>query len=111
MCFVLRECTCEMPISSSDIAHLKKVINFKRKTAHIPRIPVFGKRKKNSSKLKKKKFVLIHSTNQTFIIYKNSCEQTLSDDVTQSYVIKMCVRKTNIGLIWGNKLVDKSNQP
>src|SRR6218665_933519 len=58
---------------------------------------------KSSSKLKKKKVVLIDSTNQTFIIYKNSCEQKLSDDVTQSYVIKMCVRKTNIGLIWVKK--------
>src|SRR6218665_3568205 len=58
---------------------------------------------KNCSKLKKKKFFSIDSTNQTFIIYKNSCERNLSDNVTQSYVIKMCVRKTNIGLIWVNK--------
>src|SRR6218665_956500 len=57
---------------------------------------------KNSSKLKKKKVFLIYSTNQIFIIYRNSCEQNLSDDVTQSYVIKMCVRKMNIGLIWVN---------
>src|SRR6218665_3827803 len=37
---------------------------------------------KNSSKLKKKKFFSIDSTNQTFIIYKNSqyYEQNLSDD-------------------------------
>jgi len=33
-------------------------------------------------------------------MYKNSSEQNLSDDVTQSYVIKTCVRKMNIGLIW-----------
>src|SRR6218665_671750 len=89
-----------MPISSSDIAHLKKVINFLTKDGiYIPRIAVFCNRK-NSSKLKKKKVFLIDSTNQTFIIYKNSFEQNSSDDVTQSYVIKMCVRKTNIALIW-----------
>src|SRR6218665_2101800 len=51
-------------------------------------------------------FFSIDSTNQTCIIYKNSCEQNLSDDVTQSYVIKMCVRKTNIGLIWVKTVVD-----
>ena len=32
-------------------------------------------------------------------------EQNLSDDVTQSYVIRMYVRKTNIGLIWVNESV------
>ena len=57
---------------------------------------------KNNSKFKKKKVFSIDSTNQTFIMYKNLCEQNLSDDVTQSYVIKMYVRKTNIGLIWVN---------
>jgi len=37
---------------------------------------------------------------QTFILYKNSCKQNLSDDVTRIYVIKMCVRKKNVGLKW-----------
>ena len=68
-------------------------------TVYIPRIAVFCNRKKHF-KLKNKNFFSIDSINQTFIIYKNSCEQNFSDDVTQSYVIKMCVRKTNIGLIW-----------
>src|SRR6218665_3742281 len=55
---------------------------------------------KSSSKLKKKKFSSIDSTIQTFIIYKNICEQNLSGDVPQSYVIRMYVRKTNIGPVW-----------
>src|SRR6218665_554295 len=86
--------------STRAISHIdKKLYIFKQKTVYIPRIAVFCNRK-NSSKLKKKKVFLIDSTNQTFIIYKNSFEQNSSDDVTQSYVIKMCVRKTNIALIW-----------
>jgi len=69
---------------------------------YIPRIAVFGNRKKQF-KTEKEEIFWIDSTNQTFVIYKNTCEQNLSGDVTQSYVIKMYVRKTNIGLIWANE--------
>src|SRR6218665_2460259 len=89
-----------MPISPSDIAHLKKSYKFLNKRRYAYLEFQYLAIEKNSSKLKKKKFFSIDSTNQTFIMYKNSCEQNLSDDVTQSYVIKMYVRKTNIGLIW-----------
>src|SRR6218665_2079735 len=82
----------------------KKLQIFKQKAVYIHLELQYFAIEKNSSKLKKKKAFLIDWTNQTFIIYRNSCEQNLSDDVTKSYVIKMCVRKTNIGLIWVKKV-------
>src|SRR6218665_2183740 len=82
--------------STRAISHIeKKLYIFKQKTVYIPKIAVFCNRK-NSSKLKKKNFFSIDSTNQTFIIYKNSCELNLSEDVTQSYVIKCVFEKRTL---------------
>ena len=55
---------------------------------------------KISSTLKKKKFVRLIRQIRLYHILEQ-CEQNLSDDVTQSHVIKICVRKTSIDIIMG----------